>query len=546
MKKLLLALLILASTAAVTAQTTSTIEGTVRDPAGAAVADATVTIAGPGVERTVKSDQEGRYQILAVPPGRYTLTAVARGLRHRHADRSRGGPQPHAGARRRPVGGLDPADHPGHRRDTAARPHLLGDRRGDHARADGESAGQPGQLPRPGAARSRRHRQPRRRRRLRPGDAHTGRARGQRDPPGRWHAEPQRVRRWSLQPVQPELDLRVRGHHRRLQGRVRARQRRSDQRRDQERPGRLARHGRRFPARRRARLLEQPGGRTGSAAPRLLGLVPERGRADTPGPRLHVRLRRRHRRRPPAQLLVPAGDSAIRPRLRERLRPAHPPRADSAVRAVRRADRRPTPAHPVGQLHRGRHRRFPSPLPGHQPAVDPPHLRSGAHHDRLARHLDLRRRLDPLGLRRLSPVPRRFGCRPSRPPRGRSVHGLQRLQLHGDLRVLRRPRLGRVRLQHHGLPDRPGVRRVRLEPGSEPAASRPQGRRRLPAHRRRRPRARHRDQPTLRDRGELQSLRADLRRLFHPDHRRRAHRRRRARSACATTTPASTSRTTGR
>ena len=47
MKKLLLALLILASTAAVTAQTTSTIEGTVRDPDGAAVADATVTIAGP-------------------------------------------------------------------------------------------------------------------------------------------------------------------------------------------------------------------------------------------------------------------------------------------------------------------------------------------------------------------------------------------------------------------------------------------------------------------------------------------------------------------
>jgi outer membrane receptor protein involved in Fe transport len=80
MKKLLLALLILASTAAVTAQTTSTIEGTVRDPAGAAVADATVSIAGPTVERTVKSDQEGRYQIVAVPPGRYTLTASREGF----------------------------------------------------------------------------------------------------------------------------------------------------------------------------------------------------------------------------------------------------------------------------------------------------------------------------------------------------------------------------------------------------------------------------------------------------------------------------------
>ena len=144
MKKLLLALLILASTAAVTAQTTSTIEGTVRDPGGAAVADATVTIAGPAVERTVKSDQEGRYQILAVPPGPLHAHRVARGLRHRHADRPRGRPQPHAGPRRRPVGGLDPADHRGHRRDTAARPHLPGDRRRGHPRADGESAGQRG------------------------------------------------------------------------------------------------------------------------------------------------------------------------------------------------------------------------------------------------------------------------------------------------------------------------------------------------------------------------------------------------------------------
>ena len=50
MKKLLLALLVLASTAAVTAQTTSTIEGTIRDPEGAVVAGATVTIAGPGFE----------------------------------------------------------------------------------------------------------------------------------------------------------------------------------------------------------------------------------------------------------------------------------------------------------------------------------------------------------------------------------------------------------------------------------------------------------------------------------------------------------------
>src|SRR5262245_15619477 len=80
MKKLLIALVGLACAAALAAQTTSTVEGTIRDPEGKPVEGATVTIAGPAFERTVSSDAEGRFRILAVPPGRYSLTATREGF----------------------------------------------------------------------------------------------------------------------------------------------------------------------------------------------------------------------------------------------------------------------------------------------------------------------------------------------------------------------------------------------------------------------------------------------------------------------------------
>ena len=346
MKKLLLALLVLASTAAVTAQTTSTIEGTVRDPAGAAMADATVTIAGPTGERTVKSDQEGRYRIVAVPPGRYTLTASREGfatvtLTELPVDLNR-------------TLVLDVGLSAGSIQQTievTAETPLLdrtdsGDGWRGHPRADREAAGQRPRLPRPGAARSRRHHQPRRRRGRRHRDAGAGRARRQRHPTGRRHAQPQRVQRRSGHPVQSGLDLRVRGHHRRLQGGVRARQRRRHQRRHQERPERLARHGRRVLARRFARLLEQPGGRRGCAGARPLDLA-----ANVGGPLVRDRVfvfasAGGHRRGSPAQLHDSAGHAAVRPRLRELVRRAHPRRGDPAVRALRRADRRPATGSP--------------------------------------------------------------------------------------------------------------------------------------------------------------------------------------------------------
>lgn len=61
------------------AQTTSNIEGTVRDPQGAVVAGAEIKAASPtlSLERTSKSDENGFYRIAALPAGNYSV-AVSR------------------------------------------------------------------------------------------------------------------------------------------------------------------------------------------------------------------------------------------------------------------------------------------------------------------------------------------------------------------------------------------------------------------------------------------------------------------------------------
>lgn len=51
------------------------IEGVVKDPAGARIPGATVKIEGNAFSRTTTSNEEGFYRILAVPPGEYTVTA---------------------------------------------------------------------------------------------------------------------------------------------------------------------------------------------------------------------------------------------------------------------------------------------------------------------------------------------------------------------------------------------------------------------------------------------------------------------------------------
>ena len=56
--------------------------GVVKDPAGSAVPNATVTLTNrdTGVARTIKGDGEGRYRFYPVPPGRYTMKVEATGF----------------------------------------------------------------------------------------------------------------------------------------------------------------------------------------------------------------------------------------------------------------------------------------------------------------------------------------------------------------------------------------------------------------------------------------------------------------------------------
>src|SRR3989442_9086111 len=62
--------------------TTSTIEGTVKDPHGAVVAGAQIKASSPSLatERTTTSDENGFYRITALPAGTYTITSSGTGF----------------------------------------------------------------------------------------------------------------------------------------------------------------------------------------------------------------------------------------------------------------------------------------------------------------------------------------------------------------------------------------------------------------------------------------------------------------------------------
>jgi Carboxypeptidase regulatory-like domain/TonB dependent receptor len=78
--RLLLALVL--SVCAVMAQSTSTIQGIVADPSGAAVPNATITVrnVATGEERSFTTDESGLYAVPSLPVGRYSVTAKAAGL----------------------------------------------------------------------------------------------------------------------------------------------------------------------------------------------------------------------------------------------------------------------------------------------------------------------------------------------------------------------------------------------------------------------------------------------------------------------------------
>jgi len=71
----MLSLFILLLAATALAQTTASIQGTVTDQSGAAVANAKVTVKNTalGIERTTQTNSTGAYEIPALPPGIYSV-----------------------------------------------------------------------------------------------------------------------------------------------------------------------------------------------------------------------------------------------------------------------------------------------------------------------------------------------------------------------------------------------------------------------------------------------------------------------------------------
>lgn len=73
----------LLTSAYVQAQTTTTLQGRVTDPNGAVVPDATVRVSSAeiGIDRTAPTDEEGLYQVAALPVGNYQVEVQAHGFR---------------------------------------------------------------------------------------------------------------------------------------------------------------------------------------------------------------------------------------------------------------------------------------------------------------------------------------------------------------------------------------------------------------------------------------------------------------------------------
>src|ERR1043165_4683606 len=77
-----LSLVALFAFTAMAQETTGGLQGTVKDPQGAVIPGATVTITGVsvGFNRTVPADQAGYFRVQELPPGDYTVSVTAKGF----------------------------------------------------------------------------------------------------------------------------------------------------------------------------------------------------------------------------------------------------------------------------------------------------------------------------------------------------------------------------------------------------------------------------------------------------------------------------------
>src|SRR6476646_12017060 len=78
----MLSLLFLLLAATALAQTTASIQGTVTDQSGAAVANAKVSVKNTalGIERTTQTSSTGSYEVPALPPGMYSVQVQMTGF----------------------------------------------------------------------------------------------------------------------------------------------------------------------------------------------------------------------------------------------------------------------------------------------------------------------------------------------------------------------------------------------------------------------------------------------------------------------------------
>jgi hypothetical protein len=78
----LLALAAFAVSAFAQSVTTGDVAGTIQDPSGAVVPNATITLRNEstGVNQTTKSNNSGGYRFTLLQPGRYTVTATQQGF----------------------------------------------------------------------------------------------------------------------------------------------------------------------------------------------------------------------------------------------------------------------------------------------------------------------------------------------------------------------------------------------------------------------------------------------------------------------------------
>src|SRR4051812_12133181 len=79
---ILLTLLIVQTILAQSQITSGQIQGEIKDPNGAVVPGATVEVKNreTNLSRTVTTNEDGRYVVLALPPGNYQITASKQGF----------------------------------------------------------------------------------------------------------------------------------------------------------------------------------------------------------------------------------------------------------------------------------------------------------------------------------------------------------------------------------------------------------------------------------------------------------------------------------